>query len=111
MVSVISMETWVADDFCGGEGFLNFTSCKILSVASEKHVLKIWVTIQEKPVTLLVVYTVGIVSNYSMTMPCIICGSIVEQNDESSHNRIVEWFVASKIQTSFWKTKEVNFDL
>lgn len=82
------METSVADDFCGGEGFLNFVSCKILSVASEKQ--KNLSYCPRKTSNTSRAYTVGVVSNYSMTVPCSICRSIIEQNDEISNSRIVE---------------------
>lgn len=69
IISVVSMETWVADDFYGGEEFLNFTSCKILSVvASEKHDLKNLSYCPRTAYNTSAVYTVGIVSNNSYAL-------------------------------------------
>lgn len=62
------METSVADDLYSGEGFQNFLSYKILSIASENLSYS-----PRKASYIYRAYAAVIVSNYGMPMPCIIC--------------------------------------
>lgn len=65
---VVSMETSVADDFYSSEGFQNFLSYKILSIASENLSC-----FPRKASNIYGAYAAVIVANYGMPMPCIIC--------------------------------------
>lgn len=79
------MEVSVADDFYSGEGFLNFLSCNILSIASANLSYSL-----RKASNIYGACIVVIVSNYVMPILWIICMPVVGQNYESSCNRIVE---------------------